>query len=51
LFDFSAEIFYFLLVYIVNMSLSSIKQKEAKGKKKLLPKLRNILANPYKQHR
>lgn len=32
------------------MSLSSIKQKEAKGKKKLLPKLRNILANPYKQH-
>ncbi|SPP81384.1 uncharacterized protein LOC117583689 [Drosophila guanche] len=32
------------------MSLASIKQKEAKGKKKVLPKLRNILANPYKQH-
>ncbi|EDV53350.1 uncharacterized protein LOC6554321 [Drosophila erecta] len=32
------------------MSLASIKQKEVKGKKKVLPKLRNILANPYKQH-
>ncbi|XP_060647047.1 uncharacterized protein LOC132785081 [Drosophila nasuta] len=32
------------------MSLSSIKQKEFKGKKKTLPKLRTILANPYKQH-
>ncbi|EDW23950.1 GL23877 [Drosophila persimilis] len=32
------------------MSLASIKKKEAKGKRKVLPKLRNILANPYKQH-
>ncbi|KPU80696.1 uncharacterized protein Dana_GF27174 [Drosophila ananassae] len=32
------------------MSLSSIKQKETKGKKKTLPKLRTILANPYKNH-
>ncbi|XP_016936511.4 uncharacterized protein [Drosophila suzukii] len=32
------------------MSLANIKQKEAKGKKKMLPKLRTILANPYKQH-
>ncbi|KAH8311790.1 hypothetical protein KR044_008067 [Drosophila immigrans] len=32
------------------MSLASIKQKEIKGKKKVLPKLRTILANPYKQH-
>lgn len=33
------------------MSLASIKQKEAKGKKNVLPKLRTILSNPYKQHR
>lgn len=33
------------------MSLASIKQKESKGKKNVLPKLRTILANPYKQHR
>ncbi|XP_017026850.1 uncharacterized protein [Drosophila kikkawai] len=32
------------------MSLSSIKEREAKGKKKVLPKLRTVLANPYKQH-
>ncbi|XP_017100012.2 uncharacterized protein [Drosophila bipectinata] len=32
------------------MSLASIKQKEAKGKKKMLPRLRTILANPYKNH-
>ncbi|XP_068157186.1 uncharacterized protein [Drosophila tropicalis] len=32
------------------MSLASIKQKEMKGKKKVLPKLRTVLANPYKQH-
>ncbi|KAH8251544.1 hypothetical protein KR038_000910 [Drosophila bunnanda] len=32
------------------MSLAIIKQKEAKGKKKVLPKLRTVLANPYKQH-
>ncbi|XP_016950325.1 uncharacterized protein LOC108024739 [Drosophila biarmipes] len=32
------------------MSLANIKQKETKGKKKMLPKLRTILANPYKQH-
>lgn len=32
------------------MSLASIKQKELKGKKNVLPKLRTILANPYKQH-
>ncbi|XP_017041849.2 uncharacterized protein LOC108088521 [Drosophila ficusphila] len=32
------------------MSLASIKQKEIKGKKKVLPKLRTILANPYKQY-
>ncbi|XP_017015286.2 uncharacterized protein [Drosophila takahashii] len=32
------------------MSLANIKQKEAKGKKKMLPKLRTVLANPYKQH-
>ncbi|XP_016983096.1 uncharacterized protein LOC108047433 [Drosophila rhopaloa] len=32
------------------MSLASIKQKEVKGKKKLLPKLRTVLANPYKHH-
>ncbi|KAH8359805.1 hypothetical protein KR093_008917 [Drosophila rubida] len=32
------------------MSLANIKQKELKGKKKVLPKLRTILANPYKQH-
>ncbi|XP_034487425.1 uncharacterized protein LOC117791713 [Drosophila innubila] len=32
------------------MSLTSIKQKELKGKKNVLPKLRTILANPYKQH-
>ncbi|XP_017083288.2 uncharacterized protein LOC108116081 [Drosophila eugracilis] len=32
------------------MSLASIKQKESKGKKKCLPKLRTVLANPYKQH-
>ncbi|KAH8409719.1 hypothetical protein KR222_002767 [Zaprionus bogoriensis] len=32
------------------MSLASIKQKESKGKKNVLPKLRTILANPYKQH-
>ncbi|XP_017131667.1 uncharacterized protein LOC108148877 [Drosophila elegans] len=32
------------------MSLASIKQKEVKGKKKILPKLRTVLANPYKQH-
>ncbi|KAH8256431.1 hypothetical protein KR032_007230 [Drosophila birchii] len=32
------------------MSLASMKEKEAKGKKKILPKLRTVLANPYKQH-
>ncbi|EDV93177.1 uncharacterized protein LOC122322350 [Drosophila grimshawi] len=32
------------------MSLADIKQKEKKGKKNVLPKLRTILANPYKQH-
>ncbi|EDW83034.1 uncharacterized protein Dwil_GK22529 [Drosophila willistoni] len=32
------------------MSLASIKQKELKGKKKVLPKLRTVLANPYKQY-
>ncbi|EDW59232.1 uncharacterized protein Dvir_GJ10766 [Drosophila virilis] len=32
------------------MSLAAIKQKETKGKKNVLPKLRTILANPYKQH-
>ncbi|KAL7728825.1 hypothetical protein ACLKA6_004176 [Drosophila palustris] len=32
------------------MSLTSIKQKELKGKKNVLPKLRTILDNPYKQH-
>ncbi|KAH8293457.1 hypothetical protein KR054_000627 [Drosophila jambulina] len=32
------------------MSLASIKEREAKGKKKTLPKLRTVLANPYKQH-
>lgn len=33
------------------MSLAAIKQKEGKAKKNVLPKLRTILANPYKQHR
>ncbi|KAH8366790.1 hypothetical protein KR200_009846 [Drosophila serrata] len=32
------------------MSLAAIKEREAKGKKKVLPKLRTVLANPYKQH-
>ncbi|XP_023176580.2 uncharacterized protein LOC111603292 [Drosophila hydei] len=32
------------------MSLAAIKQKEGKAKKNVLPKLRTILANPYKQH-
>ncbi|KAH8383196.1 hypothetical protein KR009_007262 [Drosophila setifemur] len=32
------------------MSLASIKEKEAKGKRKTLPRLRTILANPYKNH-
>jgi len=35
---------------LITMSLASIKQKELKGKKNVLPKLRTILANPYKQH-
>lgn len=30
------------------MSISSIKAKEAKGKQKVLPKLKTILANPNK---
>ncbi|XP_017859149.1 PREDICTED: uncharacterized protein LOC108611172 [Drosophila arizonae] len=32
------------------MSLTEIKQKEGKAKKNVLPKLRTLLANPYKQH-
>ncbi|XP_030370869.1 uncharacterized protein LOC115621380 [Scaptodrosophila lebanonensis] len=32
------------------MSLASIKEREAKGRKNALPKLRTVLANPYKQH-
>ncbi|TDG45012.1 hypothetical protein AWZ03_008573 [Drosophila navojoa] len=32
------------------MSLTEIKQKEGKAKKNVLPKLRALLANPYKQH-
>ncbi|KAH8306432.1 hypothetical protein KR018_011448 [Drosophila ironensis] len=32
------------------MSLASIKEREAKGKKKCLPKLRTVLASPYKCH-